>query len=43
MKARRLDRLSDLAIDVFLWAFRVVVILVVVWLLKSFGVLGHVT
>ena len=29
MKARRLDRLSDLAIDVFLWAFRVVVILVV--------------
>jgi branched-chain amino acid transport system permease protein len=30
MKARRLDRLSDLAIDVFLWAFRVVVILVVV-------------
>jgi branched-chain amino acid transport system permease protein len=30
MKARRLDRLSDLAIDVFLWAFRIVVILVVV-------------
>ncbi len=30
MKARRLDRLSDLAINVFLWSFRIVVILVVV-------------
>ncbi len=30
MQARRLDRLSDIAINVFLWAFRVVIILVVV-------------
>ena len=30
MNRRRLDRLSDLAIDGFLWAFRIVVILVVV-------------
>ena len=30
MHARRLDRLSDIAISAFLWAFRIVIILVVV-------------
>ena len=30
MNVRRLDRLSDIAIDVFLWTFRIVIILVVV-------------
>jgi branched-chain amino acid transport system permease protein len=30
MNVRRLDRLSDIAIDVFLWTFRIVIIVVVV-------------